>query len=283
MKTKSVFALLLLLAVLTAAWGASADGAVNTSDFYAVKDFKFYHYKDGIGLGSCPVYTAPDLQSLRVGGKATCGTNGEIFVAGKDHQGWLLIRYESNGGTSHVGYIPPDYAHGYEFTGYNYMENINSSAIPCAAQADIDLFDSPMGEPNPIATLHPGETYTILATYTYNGNWWYVECTVNGQRARGFIDRVTTMTPAGDGTQLREPALSPQGDARQGSLTISGEPTILRKNAGANTEMVGRVHGGDAYPWYQVKAGPGGTPWYYVYVFEQNVWGWLAGPRVHLN
>ena len=282
MKTKRILALLLTLALLTAVWGALAAGAVNTNDFYAVKDFKFFQYKKGIGLGNCPVYTAPDLNSLRVGGKASCGTNGEVFVAGKD-QGWLLIRYESNDGSHHVGYIPPDYARGFKFTEYNYMDNINSSAIPCVAQADIDLFDSPIGRENPIGTIRPGEVYTIMATYTYNGNWWYVECAVNGQRARGFIDRVTTMTPAGTGAELREPALSPQGDARQGSRTITGDPTIVRKGPGANTDMVGRVRGNDSYPWFQVTAGPGSTPWYYIYVFEQNVWGWVAGPRVQLN
>lgn len=42
------------------------------------------------------------------------------------------------------------------------------------------------------AEIEAGESIRILAKYTYHGDLWYIECTVDGQPARGFIDRQTS-------------------------------------------------------------------------------------------
>ena len=290
MKTR---ALILLLALALCVCSV-ASAAVNTTDIYAVKDFKFHHYKNGIGLGACPVYTAPSTGAYRVG-NATAGTNSDIYVAGVDN-GWVLVRYETNNGGVRVGYIPPSYTHGFRFNNLNYMEYINYNCIPCVAQEDIALSDNPKSNYSSFATIRTGGQYYILATYTYYGNWWYVETFINGQPARGFISRDRTRVVTGYSQQAggepvqggssydpRRPERSPLGTPYLGELTITADPTMVRQNADPNTQSVGRVHSYETYPYYEYKTGTTGSIWYYIFVYDQNCWGWVAGPRVRLN
>ena len=65
--------------------------------------------------------------------------------------------------------------------------------IPATADDTIYFTDNPMSHIGSFAMLEPGETFYILSYYNYyakNGlDWWYIECEVDGQAARGFIDR----------------------------------------------------------------------------------------------
>ena len=297
---KRMTALLMTAALLLA---STAALAVNTTDIYGVKDFKFHHYSYGIGYGGCPVYTAPSKNAYRVG-NATCSTNSDMYIAGVGYGGWLLVRYETNNGGVRVGYIPPEYIQGFRFDKLNYVEEINRSRVPCVAQANIPITDNPLSSYSSFGTIYAGQTYYILATYTYYGNWWYVECTVNGQPARGFIDRNWTVISQGNGggsqgnanpyypsnpsggsasADPRYPAVSPLGTPQLGTVTIMADGTMVRQNADPNTQMVGRVNNYEVYPYYECKTGTTGNPWYYIYIYSQNAWGWVAGGRLRVN
>ena len=56
-------------------------------------------------------------------------------------------------------------------------------------EEDFSKTDNPVNEGETVAELAAGDSFEILAKYTYHGNWWYIECTVDGKTARGFIDR----------------------------------------------------------------------------------------------
>lgn len=149
--------------------------------------FKFEKHKDGIGYGPCPVYTAPSTESYRcANGKATCDTNSKMDDAGFV-SGWLMVRYETNNGDYRVGYIPPKYVKGYKSSMYPHF-----GYIPAVAEDEIYVTDNPMVHGTSFAELAPGESFHILSKYDYykkNGlEWWYIECEVDGQQARGFIE-----------------------------------------------------------------------------------------------
>ena len=56
-------------------------------------------------------------------------------------------------------------------------------------EEDFSKTDNPVNEGETVAEPAAGDSFEILAKYTYHGNWWYIECTVDGKTARGFIDR----------------------------------------------------------------------------------------------
>ena len=159
---------------------------VLTQQLESLQAFKFQIHKEGIGYGTCPVFTGPSADSFRcANGRASVQTTGErIDVAGYDDSGWLLIRYQTNNGSTRVGYIPPRYVQGFK-TG---ME-LHFQQIPMVANNEIRVTDNPLDGWSAFGLLYPGEEYTILAQYTYIGDWYYIECDIDGHRARGFIEK----------------------------------------------------------------------------------------------
>ena len=199
--TKTILAaLVLVMAVLTltpAFAGTSTEGRSSGSsaglsaELNSLPPFKFEKHKNGIGYGLCPVYSAPSLDAYRcANGKAQCQTNAAIDDAGYD-SGWLLVRYETSKDNYRVGYIPP-----------KYVKNYKSKMAPhfgyirVTADDYIDVTDNPMSHIGSFAQLEPGETFYVLSRYNYyakNGyDWWYIECDVDGQTARGFIEYSTS-------------------------------------------------------------------------------------------
>lgn len=151
-----------------------------------IPDFKFYHQKNGIGYGVCPVYTAPSEDAFRMSnGKACVATDFDMYECGFDCTGWLFVRYETNNGGTNTGYIPPRYVRGFR----SQMSCKNFEYIPATAVKTIRVTNNPLLRGSAFAILDPGEVFHILAKYTYHGDWWYIECIVDGQLARGFIDR----------------------------------------------------------------------------------------------
>ena len=76
-------ALMIALILMITCFGAQADtgdsSPASQSEAVAklleVWDFKFFVREEGIGTGSCPVYTAPSEDSIRLSdGKASCNT-----------------------------------------------------------------------------------------------------------------------------------------------------------------------------------------------------------------
>ncbi len=151
-----------------------------------VLDFKFNNQEYGIGYGYCPVYTAPSEDACRLAnGKAGCDTNSYMSIGGYDATGWLMVRYDTNDGGTRVGYIPPKYVRGYKAR----ITRLEFDYIPVQATDTIYVTDNPMVSNSAFATFSWGETFYVLAQYTYFGDWRYIECTVDGQVARGFIDK----------------------------------------------------------------------------------------------
>ena len=193
----SFLVLLVCITLVSSAFAGTSTSRKNTnvngdSDLLAelnsLPPFKFMHHNKGIGYGTCPVYTAPSKDAFRCAdGRAACDTNSKMDDAGYDASGWLMVRYETNNGGCRVGYIPPKYIKDFQSSMYPHF-----GYIPATAEDVIYVTDNPLSHYGAFAELEAGETFYILSKYNYYKDkgfeWWYIECTVDGQVARGFID-----------------------------------------------------------------------------------------------
>ncbi len=276
---KRMIALLGAAVMLFTVCGALAETR-NGIDLSQVPEFLFRHYKDGIGCGVCHVFTAPSANAYRVG-RATCDTDSDVYVAGRDASGWIMVRYTTNNKTERVGYIPRSKVG--SFTAKN---NLGFSYITCEAAAEIAITDNPMSRNDDFAVIPQGGVFAILAKYTYHGDWWYVETKVDGLYARGFISRDTELVPT-DRTVIDIPELStfpqasPEGDALQGTVTVIGDQCLVRAKADTASKWVARAASYNVFPFYGTKIGTNRHPWYRVCV--DGTWGWIAGPLVREN
>ena len=183
--TNMIICLILAIAVCSIAEDASVNEKTIISQLQTLPDFKFQVHEDGIGTGTVPVYTAPSLDAYRCAdGKAryniSCSISESNYV-----DGWLFVRYRTTSNVVRVGYTPKRYVNGF----VSHMPKLNFEKIPVTAAVDIDITDDPVEAYTPFGKIKKGENFYILRKYTYTGNWWYVECTVEGKLARGFIDR----------------------------------------------------------------------------------------------
>ena len=294
---KAVLLLLLALSLLFSVTAASADGSSRYNIDYSnlenrirnVYIFKFYNQEGGIGYGNCPVYTAPYDDALRLAnGRASCDTNSYMSVGGYDATGWLMVRYQTNENKTRVGYIPPQYVRGYRAR----INLLQFDYIPVVADSTIYVTDNPISNSTSFAALGAGETFYILGKYTYVGNWWYIECYVDGQPARGFIDIATSPFQAdgasfGNGDSGYNPAVFDSGSSggpvmtgnRIGTVTVRGTFTnsdarIVRSLPNSDSDIVARVYDGERYPCYDITDGAGHKKWYKILVNEG--WGWIS-------
>ncbi len=174
---------LLMVAMVSGASAGKSTGGGGQSTDTKIPEFLFINMKDGIGCGLCPVYTAPSLDAYRCNnGKAECATDYPLYIGGFNDERWLMVRYETNKGATRVGYIPPSYV-----KGFKHWATLKFSYVETTADTTLYVTDNPMDNYSAFATLDPGETYYVLADYNYHGDWWYIECTVDDQVARGFI------------------------------------------------------------------------------------------------
>ena len=289
----SVLALVLCLAMAAGAFAGtsvSGSGSGASSDLAerlrSVPDFKFFHHKYGIGFGVCPVYSAPSENAFRTAdGKACVDTNWEMYEAGFDAGGWLLVRYTTNNGGTNTGYIPPRYVRGFRSQtscckSFDY--------IPVTAEKTIHVTNNPLLQGSAFAVLDPGELFHILAKYTYHGDWYYIECFVDGKVARGFIDRGESTFYLGDkedgedavsAGSLGNPEVSPLGTTQICEVIIdygvSGERKIVHERPDYNSGRVQYVNDGKRYPCYSVTTA-GGIQWYYIWMEDVSKWGWIS-------
>ena len=285
-KSRRLAAFLVSVMVMLTVLCAQADSASKpaaTSETVAmllqVLDFKFFVREDGIGKGNCPVYTAPSEKSLRLAdGGAYCNAGDEIAAAGYVEDQWLLVRYEIKDKKVRVGYIPPKYTKSLKAD----VSRIWFDAVPVQLDEDIDITDNPRTNSTPYGTLPKGTEITVLAKYTYTGNWWYVEAELDGKLTRGFIDRSRAALVV-DGTvyhgneELGFPVFSSENTEQIGMITVSGNgdnAMIVRKRPDRNTAMVARVYGGESFPCYAAETGANGRIWYLIWV--DGVWGWFS-------
>jgi len=187
---KSLYLLVLVVLLISVAFDVSAGTSIGgtsggSGTSVKIPEFLFIPMHDGIGCGRCPVYTAPTMEAYRCNdGKAECNTNYDMYIGGFNNEGWLMVRYGTNNGATRVGYIPPKYV-----KNFKHWKKLDFSYVKTIAQSKINVTDNPMSNYSAFAYLDPGETYYILGDYNYYGDWWYIECMVDGMIARGFIEK----------------------------------------------------------------------------------------------
>lgn len=293
MMSLAVLVIMLATCLLPAAlaedggYAMSPDRAALAERLRTVQDFKFTIKKDGLGLGlgTLPVYSAPSENSYRNGdGRAACDTDKKMreagFVAGS-----LLVCYETSKGYMRVGYIPHKYVKEYK------VGDRTFDMIPITIAQPVSVTDDPITNNVPFTTLYPGDVVYVLAKYTYNGNWYYIEFTTAGQTARGFVDRNATYYWLGAGmpadssepptslATLGNPEISPRGTTQVGEVLIqggkNGERKNVRKEPNPNSDQVSVVYPGRTYACYGEAEGYAGITWYYVWIEEDSEWGWV--------
>lgn len=151
-----------------------------STGFDTLQGFEYAQLLSGLKLA---VYSAPSTASWRgAKGKAMLSTNGHVWVAGWE-SGWLLVMYETNSGSVRVGYI-----NGADISGRVPVDTrLSYDYAPAEVTARCTLTDDPARTNSAITTLDAGTQVTYLTSYFNQNAWDYVEATVDGQTARGFI------------------------------------------------------------------------------------------------
>ena len=276
------------LVLCLAAGFAAADGASGGNEverLLAVDDFKFQQVDKGLGLGPLAVYSAPSTDAFRgANGKAVVDTNEKMAEARFDASGWLLVRYELSKGGYRVGYVEKRKVKDYKAR----MTLPEFGYIPVTAAAPIQVTDDTHTKGSIIGTINSGEDFTVLAKYTYTGNWWYVECTLEGKTARGFIDRNNSSFYAGDTlitcvADLGTPAVSPRGTSQVGTALIrEGDRKNVRRTPDASGTIISKVYPGQEYPVYDRQLSSRNVEYYYVWVEDDSAWGWISSSVAEL-
>ena len=131
-----------------------------------------------------PVYSAPSTSAYRANnGKATVSTNGAVYGLGWDN-GWMLMLYEANqAGQYRVGYI-----NGADIKGTRpNLEMLSWEYAPCSVVTGTNLTDDPAQTGKAMTYLPAGTQVTYLTTMYNNTGWDYIETTIDGLTARGFV------------------------------------------------------------------------------------------------
>ena len=136
------------------------------------------------GQKSIPVMAAPSAGAYRANnGKAALSTNGAVYALGYEN-GWMLVLYEANAVNQYrVGYINTAGVKGK----LPALEQLGWENIPATVLNNVSLTDDPAQTGRAIATLSAGAKVTYLSTMFNNTGWDYVETTVDGKTARGFV------------------------------------------------------------------------------------------------
>ena len=151
-----------------------------STGFDTLQGFEYVQLRSGQTIA---VYSAPMKTSWRgANGKAEVSTNGAIYAAGWE-SGWLLLMYETNGGSIRVGYVNAKDIRG----GVPMDDYLEFSYAPATVLEKCTLTDDPARTGSAITTLKAGAQVTWLTRFYNNTAWDYVEVTVGGKTARGFI------------------------------------------------------------------------------------------------
>ena len=134
------------------------------------------------------VYSAPSTAAWRANnGKASCSTNGAVYALGWDGN-WMLMLYEANfAGQYRVGYVDGGRIKG---TRPN-LPMLTWNRQTCTVLTTTNLTDDPALTGNPMISLQAGTQVTYLTTMYNNTAWDYIETSINGQTARGFVPHGT--------------------------------------------------------------------------------------------
>ena len=148
-----------------------------------------------------PVYTAPSKSAYRANnGKATCSTNGAVYALGYDN-GWMLMLYEANlAGQYRVGYIDGSKIKG-DRPG---LDILSWDGSECEVVEDTALTDDPAQTGKAMAQLAAGTKVTYLTSMFNSTEWHYIETTIDGKTARGFVPAGTLSINWEDQTEMPE-------------------------------------------------------------------------------
>lgn len=167
------------------AMGTKNSGGKSVWDFFSagfdtLQGFTYVQLKANQKLA---VYSAPSAASWRgANGKALVSTNGNVMAAGWE-SGWLLVMYETNSGSVRVGYVNASDIKG----GVPLDTRLSFDYLPGVVNRACDLTDDPARCYAPMARLSAGAQVTYLTTFFNKSAWDYVETTVDGKTARGFV------------------------------------------------------------------------------------------------
>ncbi len=149
---------------------------------WSLTGFSYVDMKTGQQI---PIYSAPSEAAWRgANGKALVSTNGAVWAAGWEN-GWLLLYYETNNGSIRVGY-----GSSAKMTSYpNINVQLQFSYAPATILQGCSVTDDPMKTATTMTTLGAGDKVTYLTTVmNQNGMVWdYIETTIGGRAARGYI------------------------------------------------------------------------------------------------
>ena len=131
-----------------------------------------------------PVYSAPSKAAYRANnGKAAVSTNGAVYALGWDGD-WMLMLYEANlAGQYRVGYINRDAIKGAKPA----LDTLAWDGSLCTVLADTSMTDDPALTGNALTRLRAGTKVIFLTSMFNNSEWYYIETTINGKIARGFV------------------------------------------------------------------------------------------------
>jgi hypothetical protein len=144
-----------------------------------------FEYVDLAAKQKLPVFTAPSIDAYRANnGKATCSTNGAVYGLGWEN-GWMLMLYEANhAGQYRVGYIwSPKIKKGAQ----DNLGQLGWDGSSCEVLETVNVTDDPALTGNTLTTVYAGQTVVYLTTMYNDGAWDYVETTIDGRTARGFV------------------------------------------------------------------------------------------------
>ena len=145
------------------------------------------------------VYTAPSASAYRANnGKALCNTNGAVYAMGWD-QGWMLMLYEANNaGQYRIGYVDGSQIKGKIPT----LDMLSWNGSVCEILEATTLTDDPALTGKPLTQLAAGTKVTYLTTMYNSEAWDYIETTIDGQTARGFVKSGKISVTGEDATEM---------------------------------------------------------------------------------
>jgi len=145
------------------------------------RGFNYVSLKTGQKLA---VYTAPSSSAYRANkGKAAVSTNGAVYALGWDGN-WMLMLYEANfAGQYRIGYIDGSKLKGKRPN----LSQLRWDGSSCQVLQNVSLTDDPALTGNSLAYLPSGTWVTYLSTMYNSDAWDYIETTIDGKQARGFI------------------------------------------------------------------------------------------------
>ena len=149
------------------------------------RGFSYVSMKAGQKLA---VYTAPSKSAYRANnGKAMCNTNGAVYALGWDGS-WMLMLYEANyAGQYRVGYVDGAAIKGKKPN----LQRLEWDWVQTTVAQNTSMTDDPAMTGNALTHLSAGTTVTYLTTMYNQTGWDYIETTIDGQTARGFVPHGT--------------------------------------------------------------------------------------------